>query len=262
MSATIEVTDQMNRKVIVASSPKRIISLVPSQTELLYHLGLRERVVGVTKFCIYPKAAREEKTIVGGTKNVRLEKLLSLEPDLIIGNKEENTEAIITQLQNYSPVWMSDISTLDDALNMITQLGLLLGVHNKARTLVSGITKEFQNFHRPIRSKVLYFIWKNPLMVAGTNTFIHSMLEKMSHINVVAPLERYPTLDEDSLKNLDPDVVMLSSEPYPFKEKHKSYFQKLFPNAVINLVNGEYFSWYGSRLIDAPNYFKTLNFKV
>ena len=118
----------MNRTIRLGATPRRIVSLVPSQTELLYDLGLEERVVGITKFCIHPKEWYRSKVRIGGTKNVNFDKVKTLRPDLIIGNKEENFKEDIEALEEIAPVWMSDIFTLDDSLEMINQLGSVLNV--------------------------------------------------------------------------------------------------------------------------------------
>src|ERR1700741_1030662 len=119
-------TDQMNREIELKGSPKRIISLVPSQTELLWHLGLREELVGITKFCVHPEEMFHTKPRVGGTKKFDLKKIAELKPDLIIGNKEENEQVQIEELMKQYPVWMSDITNLDQALDMISRVGALV----------------------------------------------------------------------------------------------------------------------------------------
>lgn len=252
------VVDQMGREVNLPDRPMRIISLVPSQTELLHDLGLNDEVVGITKFCIHPKHWKKEKTIVGGTKQVHFDIIDELQPDLIIGNKEENEEGFITELATEYPVWMSDINSLTDALDMIEALGELTGRTREAEGLVVDILSEFGQLDQPKQKKgAVYLIWKNPYMVAGQETFINEMLELAGFTNLVQE-SRYPELSIDEIKALNPSVVLLSSEPYPFKEKHIEELQAEMPNTQIMLVDGEMFSWYGSRLLKAPGYFKTL----
>ncbi|MEM7108506.1 MAG: helical backbone metal receptor [Bacteroidota bacterium] len=255
----VEVRDQMGREVSLTPFPKRIISLVPSQTELLYYLGLKDRLVGITKFCIHPSDALKENVIVGGTKKIRTQKVKELQPDLVIGNKEENTQDIVLELEQFCPVWMSDINTYKDALVMISELGELMNVGDKADELAKAIDRQFSEISTVNKLKVLYFIWYNPYMVAGSNTFVDSILQKAGYQNAAAHLERYPRLSESEIMEMDVDVVMLSSEPYPFKESHKEGLQNLLPKAEITLVDGEYFSWYGPRLLDTPNYLNSLN---
>lgn len=234
---------------------KRIISLVPSQTELLYDLGLDAEVVGITKFCVHPPYWLKEKTIIGGTKKFHFETIDRLQPDLIIGNKEENYQEGIELLQKNYPVWMSDIVNLDDALSMVTSVSEITRKKNLGLALVGHIGKLFKEI-KPIKASVLYLIWRKPWMGAGKGTFINSMLEIMGLENALQT-ERYPELSEEEIKELHPDLLFLSSEPYPFKEEHIEELKRLVPKAKILLVDGEMFSWYGSRLLNAPDYFKS-----
>jgi len=231
--------------------------LVPSQTELLHYFGLEEEVVGITKFCIHPKEWFETKTRVGGTKQLKLEFIRSLQPDLIIGNKEENTKEDIEALEKEFPVWLSDINSIEDALNMIHSIGEMTGKEKDASDLVQAINDSFSTVSSlGQRKKVLYFIWHEPAFVVGRNTFIDAMLSQLGFENACTK-SRYPSLDE--LTELQPDYIFLSSEPFPFTEQHISYYKKLFPRSKILLVDGEMFSWYGSRMKIAPTYFQGLS---
>ncbi len=302
--------DQLNRKMELPFPPKRIISLVPSQTELLYDLGLRDEVVGITKFCVHPNEWFRTKTRVGGTKKYDFEKIKQLNPDLIIGNKEENEKEQIELLMKEYPVWMSDIYNLKDALNMITQIGTLVGKQQEAIVLKLNIGAAFVQFENKIKNSspcttqsiappfshaqaitqgglsskpqtanselrtshsqlptphsqlptIAYFIWRKPHMVAGNNTFINDMLTRCGFSNVFASLHssRYPEVSQEQIAEAKPEIILLSSEPYPFKEKHIEEFQSICPDAKIIIVDGELFSWYGSRLLQAPDYFEKL----
>ncbi|GGW82559.1 ABC transporter substrate-binding protein [Salegentibacter mishustinae] len=255
----MEVIDQLQRKISLPNIPRRIISLVPSQTELLVDLGLEENILGITKFCVHPKHLRKNKTIVGGTKQVKLEKIKALDPDIILCNKEENTQEMVAELEEIAPVHVSDIVKIEDAFDLMHQYGeifqkkALVGTMvNSIRDKIGVLQKQIQN--KPIR-KVAYFIWKKPLMVAGKDTFIDELL-KLNKFENIFREARYPETTLEVLKDKNPDLILLSSEPFPFKEKHKEYFSTL--NVEIKLVDGEYFSWYGSRLVEAIDYFKTL----
>lgn len=254
--------DQMNRKVVLpVYPPRRIVSLVPSQTELLYYLGLHEEVVGITKFCIHPPEWFQTKTRVGGTKNFSVNKILQLKPHLVIGNKEENTQEGIIMLEKQAPVWMSNITQLSDALQMITAIGNLTQTPLAAQKLAQKITTAFSLIEKPVKPlRVVYLIWQNPFMAAGYHTFIHAILTQVcGFFNALPPkAERYPALTYEELQTLQPDMVFLSSEPYPFKQKHAAAIQQLLPNAFVTLVDGEMFSWYGSRLLLTATYFKQL----
>lgn len=255
----LTVTDQMDRRVAVPFPPRRIVSLVPSQTELLFDLGLGERVVGVTKFCMHPAEARKQAAVVGGTKNFHFEQIDALKPDLIIGNKEENYQEGIEQLAAKYPVWMSDITTLNDALDMIRRVGLLTGRKGPADALAQQIGTALGQLpvaSEPIRAA--YFIWRKPYMVAAGGTFINDLLQRAGFQNVFGDLSRYPEITAEQLQAAAPQQILLSSEPYPFTEKHLAEFQKLCPEAHIRIVDGELFSWYGSRLQHTAAYFQTL----
>lgn len=267
MAATYQIIDQMNRSVMVPTHPMRIVSLVPSQTELLYSLGLNDEVVGQTKFCIHPQAMFDLKPRVGGTKDFNIEKIRALNPDLIIGNKEENDQLGIEALSTEFPVWMSDIKNLEDAMNMIEALGKLTNRTLESTKMNEQIKQGFQKLELAMKTqvsqkpflKVAYLIWRKPWMAAGNNTFIDDMLKRMNFINVFADQpSRYPAFENNHIEQANPDLILLSSEPYPFKQKHIEELQVLCPLANILLVDGELFSWYGSRLIHSADYFQGL----
>lgn len=251
--------DQIGNDITLKEPPQRIVSLVPSQTQLLYDLGLEDQVVGITKFCIHPAHWFETKTRIGGTKTVNIEKVKALQPDLIIGNKEENTRADIEALQSLAPVWVSDVDTLDNALEMIQHISEMTGRLSEGTQLIRTISDRFNALGNrikchPVRGKrVVYVIWNDPIMAAGTDTFIHDMLERCGLENCIQ-ISRYPEITGDE----KPDVVFLSTEPFPFSETHFPQYQRIFSSAKIVLVNGELFSWYGSALTEAPLYFEQL----
>jgi len=252
------VIDQLGNEVAFNYPPKRIVSIVPSQTELLFDLGLDEEVVGITKFCIHPIEKFASKTKIGGTKKLLIEKISDLKPDLIIGNKEENTKEEVELLMQEFPVWMSDIYNLEDAIKTITQIGELVNREPEAAYLNHLINVGFTDLQtlaveKNINQTLAYLIWKDPYMFAGRNTFIDDILRKIGLQNVIQQ-SRYPELNISQLQTLNPKLIFLSSEPYPFKQKHIDEIQSPFPNAKVMLVDGEMFSWYGSRLVKAVNY--------
>jgi ABC-type Fe3+-hydroxamate transport system substrate-binding protein len=253
------VIDQLNREIELSKNPLRIISVVPSQTELLFDLGLDEEVVGITKFCIHPNEWFRSKTRIGGTKNLNLDRIDELQPTLIIANKEENDQHQIEVLAQKYPVWISDIQTIEDALRMIKQVGLLVNREERANEIIDSISFNRNQQHiKQTNLSILYLIWYNPVMVAGTDTFIHEMIEAAGFKNAITK-NRYPTLTFEEIQTLNPDVVLLSSEPFPFKEKHIQEMQLILPNANMKLVDGELFSWYGSRILKSFEYFRALN---
>lgn len=258
-NAMLTLKDQLNRRIQLKSPPKRIISLVPSQSEFLWDIGLREEMVGITKFCIHPAEMHKSIERVGGTKTLNLEKIRKLKPDLIIANKEENDQAQIEVLQKEFNVWISDIYTFDDAFNMMRSLGEIVGKQKKAEKLIQTIQTRIGNIKNYFaKQKVAYFIWNKPYMFVAQNTFIHYVLDYVGFKNALSSLLRYPQLSDDELITLNPDFCFLSSEPFPFKQKHIKELQTKLPNAKILIVDGEVFSWYGSRLLSLENYIVTL----
>ncbi|MGR7813669.1 ABC transporter substrate-binding protein [Lacinutrix undariae] len=257
------VTDQLGKILEFKSTPKRIISLVPSQTELICDLGLEDALVGVTKFCVHPHDTTTNVALVGGTKQIKVDIIKALKPDVILCNKEENTQEIVETCQEIAPVHISDIYTINDTLELIKMYGELFNVNDKALHIYKAIETSKADFltfiaNKPQR-KVAYFIWKTPWMVAASNTFIHELLQLNNFENSFKHLSRYPevSLEDEALQNTD--LILLSSEPYPFKEKHIQSLQTTFKTTQIQLVDGEMFSWYGSRLLLAFNYFKMLH---
>ncbi len=247
--------DMMGRKVEIPQSPQRIISLVPSQTELLYDLGLQNKIVGQTIFCIHPQQYFLNSTKIGGTKKVKFQVIDDLNPDLIIGNKEENTLEMIEQLSIKYPVWLSDIYTIEDACSMINQIGEICNVQVQANQVSEKIQHSFARITPQNLGTCLYLIWKDPYMSVGQDTFINHVLETIGFTNVIQK-SRYPELTVEEIVNLNPQTILLSSEPYPFKQKHIDQLQEILPMANIKLIDGEMFSWYGSRLKYSVDYFK------
>lgn len=244
--------DQLDRKIRLDGRPSRIISLVPSQTELLYSLGLGSEVVGITKFCVRPSGWTRIKTIIGGTKQVDIEKVRSLKPDIIIANKEENDYEQVAILAKEFPVWISDIRNLDDAVEMIGNLAEITGTQTAADEILEKISQNFPENRVISKTKTCaYLIWWNPMMTVNQDTFIDDMLRRSGLENVFAERSdsRYPEITEAELIAAAPEILLLSSEPFPFNEKHIAHFQKFLPNTRIEMADGEMFSWYGSRLI-------------
>jgi len=241
--------------------PTRIISLVPSQTELLFDLGLQEEVVGITKFCIHPTQWFRHKKRVGGTKTIDISSVRALQPDLILANKEENTQADIEALSKEFPVWVSDIKNVQDALDMIAQVGELVNRKEEAQQLIDKIQKKMTVRTNQNSIDALYLIWQKPYMAAGADTFIHDMMSYAGMRNVVTQM-RYPTLTMEEIIALQPAYVLLSSEPFPFKQKHVEEMQASLPDVKIILVDGELFSWYGSRMLQSFDYFYHLHEQI
>ena len=252
--------DQISRTVDIPFRPKRIISTVPSQTELLHTLGLEEEVIGITKFCVHPESWFRTKTRIGGTKQLNIEKIKSLQPDLIIANKEENVKDQVEELSKEFPIWVSDVKDLPTALEMTASIGQITGKEKEATELIQNIQSAFsthktENNYKP---RTAYFIWQKPYMTVGGDTFIHQMMAYAGFENLFAGKQRYPSIELEELNAPNCELLLLSSEPFPFSQKHVEELQPLLPKTKILLIDGEMFSWFGSRLLHAPAYFKRL----
>ncbi|MCS6821167.1 MAG: helical backbone metal receptor [Microscillaceae bacterium] len=245
----------------IGRPPQRIISLVPSLTELLASLGLQEQIVGITKFCIHPRELYQKTPKIGGTKRFHFDRIHALNPDLIIANKEENYKEGIEELAQRYAVFLTEIITWQEALQAIQAIGELTHRKAESNALVQQIEQSFNNLPRQnIKKspKIAYLIWHEPIMVAANQTFIQTMLQKAGFENAFAHLNRYPQILPQDLQKSEIDYIFLSSEPFPFKEKHIQYYQALCPQVKVLLVNGEMFSWYGSRLLHSAKYLAQL----
>jgi len=248
------VTDQLQRNITIENRDAGIVSLVPSLTELLFDLGLGDKVSGVTKFCTHPRDAKKQCKIIGGTKTPDLDAIRALHPGLILANKEENNPETVTALEATFPVWVSDVTNLESALDMIRQVSNITGTTDEGNSLADEISDAFLSLPPSPSLSALYLIWKDPYMAAGADTFISDMMNRAGFKNVIHE-NRYPEVQS---ANLHPEVILLSSEPYPFSEQHVDEVSRMFPEALVVPVDGTYFSWYGSRMRYAPQYFATL----
>lgn len=244
--------DALGRRVRLDAPPQRIVSLVPSQTELLADLGLDPEVVGLTRFCVHPAGWKARKQIVGGTKNVRLDRVRALEPDLVLANKEENVREDVEALDAVCPVYVTDVPDVEAALAMTRGVGRLVGRPGAAGAIADEIASGFDRLGGGTGPRVLYLIWRDPWMSVGRDTIVADVLRRGGFESVTDDRTRYPTLTEAEVRALAPETILLSSEPYPFRDEHIAEVQALAPSAEVVLVDGEPFSWYGSRLRHAP----------
>ena len=196
-------TDQLGRTILLHGSTQRIISVVPSQSELLSDLGLQDEVVGITKFCVRPPHWFHSKTRVGGTKTLNIDKIDSLGADLIIANKEENTKEQIELLAEKYPVWISDVYDIETALQMILAIGELTNKSGEAILLANRIRNNFTQLktgiglpsvevqNLPRKLNTAYLIWKDPYLTVGGDTFIHAMINASGLKNIFQHLGRF-----------------------------------------------------------------------
>src|SRR6056297_2332513 len=250
------VTDARGHEVTLDSPPRRLVSLVPSQTELLAHLGLDDAVVGITRFCERPEHWHSEKPIVGGTKEVDIDTVRDLDPDLILANHEENTEEDVAALDDIAPVFVTEVKTVEEALQMIRTVGTLTDTSSQTSTLAGKIISRFESLPDFAPLRAVYLIWREPYMTVGADTFIHDVMDWGGFENVYGDQTRYPEVSIDELAEQEVDVVLCSSEPFPFHQKDKftADLEEALPDTPVEVVDGQPFSWYGPRLLDTPSY--------
>lgn len=258
----------------------RIVSLVPSITETLCDLELQENIVGRTKFCVSPKSLYPKVPTIGGTKDVNIEKIVSLKPTHILMNKEENTQACRTTLQEHPQLknvifYESFPKNIYDSIDMVEHLGQLFKKQNivqQWKTQVEQLLTQCLNFklskkinsEKHFISTYAYFIWRNPWMVAGQNTYIAEMLKLVGFENVIQTgehlLERYPSVEPTDPRLFKASHLFFSSEPFPFKQRHINEFISLNKNLLnekCRLVDGQLLSWYGTRSLAGLKYLLT-----
>lgn len=256
-----EITDHLGRKITYEYPPKRMISLCPGITETLFEIGLENEIVGRTRYCKYPEAAQEVPA-VAGTKDLKLEKIHEVKPDLIIMEKEENTKEMVETLEQHYPVYVAEVQTIDDAYRMITDMGQLTDRKQEADSLADSIRSAFAELPALPAARVAYVIWKKPYMAAGRDTYINSLLQRIGLITPFAESpDRYPAVTEEQFKEAKLDLVLLASEPYPFKEKQQKEFQEMLPGTAIQLIDGEMF-WYGARMLKSARYLRDFPFQL
>ena len=243
-----DVTDDLGVTLTLQRTPARIISLVPSLTELLCDLGLEDQIVGLTKFCVHPAGLKKQKEIIGGTKNLRSEKILNLQPDIILANREENDKEQVEALSKDLNLYTTVIVDFEDATRCIRELGALFEKRAEAEAIIAANKATIKSLKSPEVKRAAYLIWRKPWMTIGGDTYIHDMMDRLGYENVFGNQERYPSFELTELIDKKVDVILLSSEPYPFKEEHIKEIKEVVPGVGVKLVDGELYSWYGSRL--------------
>jgi len=261
------IKDQIGREIVLKSVPKRIVSLVPSQTELLCDLALEKELIGITKFCVHPLHLKTTKNIVGGTKKVDFDKIRKLKPDFILCNKEENSYDFLPELEAIAPTYFSDVNTIQDSIDLILSLGAIFNRRTEADNFAHKIEFKLNDFKQFIKNKptrkTAYFIWAKPWMVVGNDTYINEILKLNKFENIYANMSRYPKIEIDRIRHEgDPDLVILSSEPFPFKDEHAMELSTYTNRSITLFGDGEMFSWPGSRMLLAFDYFKELHKKL
>lgn len=248
------ITDGRGKVVSLSQPPRRIVSLVPSTTESLFALGCGDAVVGITRFCVHPADRLDGLVKVGGTKDLVMERLEALKPDLVIGNVEENTAAMFETIEARFPLYAAFPRTVDDAIADLRAMGRLVGAGAEADRQADRIVEARQRLRASVTATktFAYLIWRSPWMAVSGDTFISAMLAEAGLRNGLADAEsRYPTIEPAALSEFD--AILLSSEPFPFKERHREELSDLagIPSSRFSLVDGELCSWHGVRMAAA-----------
>ncbi|MCG8350177.1 MAG: helical backbone metal receptor [Chloroflexales bacterium] len=263
------IIDAIGRPVALTAPPKRIISLVPSLTEYLFAIGLGERVIGITEYCVKPADAVAYLPKVRGTKNPDRGLIRDLQPDLVLAAKEENRERDIVALAEAGiSVYVTDICSIADALRQLSILANVLEAKTSAATLLADLQKALEQAntarldHPPLRT--LTFIWRDPWMAIGADTYADDLLQLCGAKNVVLHLSgRYPRAPLAEFLQLEPEVILLPNEPYVFTEKDLSAFTPFGNTPAVQagrvyLCDGELLTWYGPRSAEALRTFANL----
>jgi len=254
----LHITDSTGTTIEIKKQPERIVSLVPSITYTLHRLELDKEVVGITRFCKFPENWKKTKKIIGGTKDIKIGRIAALKPDIILANKEENTKEAVEELRKIAPVYVSEVSDMKSNKRFINDLAEIFDKKNTGKQINDKIDKKLQKLagHKPLKS--LYFIWREPWMSVGGDTFISQMMQYAGFENLLKNEKRYPTVKIEELQKLHPEIILLCSEPFPFKENHQAEMQEYFPDAEVIIVEGEAFTWFGAYAEKAFEYFKQL----
>ena len=250
------LTDDLGRRVELVTPPHRIVSLVPSLTELVCSLGRADRLVGVTRYCVEPAEVVAALPAVGGTKNPDLRRIVGLRPELVLANAEENRREDFQALVDAGvTVWVSFPTTLETAAASIVGVGEAIDARNQAGALAAGIAAARTGTGGQVR--VFCPIWRKAWMSFNRDTYAHDLLRCAGGDNVCAgEAQRYPTVDLEAVAGADPEVILLPSEPYPFTERHLEYLRPLAQTAAlrnrrVHLIDGKTLSWYGPRTVPA-----------
>jgi len=264
----VKLVDASGREQRAIEAPPRIVSLVPSITELLCDLGLAAWLVGRTGFCVHPADVVRAIPKVGGTKDVKLEKVRRLAPTHVIVNIDENKKATADALAQFVPhVIVTHPLAPEDNLALYRLLGGIFNVQEKAEVLCAAFEHEYAALaalRQRAPKTVLYCIWQNPWMTVSRDTYIARMLaligwrQWQAEPPATADTARYPTFAWSDELVRGVDAVLLSTEPYRFTETHVDALERQIGKPV-HLVDGEMISWYGSRAIAGLRYLRTIS---
>lgn len=240
----------------------RIVSLCPSLSELVFDLGRGQDLVGITKFCIHPAEGLAGIEKLGGTKDPKVERIIALEPDIVLLNQEENRLEDAELLRRAGlRCHVSMPRNVQETAEMVRSIASALERAGEGERIAQDIEARSRVVRARAESLVpvrwAYLIWREPWMSVNKDTFVQDLLGQAGGLNVFAELEeRYPCIEAHDLVETSPDVIFLSSEPFPFQEKHIEELAGLtgLERERFRLVDGEYLSWHGSRTPDGIDY--------
>lgn len=261
------VSDFRGNKFSTKRRYQRIISLVPGITEFLIKMKFPvKNIVGRTKYCIYPKKIVENIFVLGDIEKIDFDMLRYINPDLVIVNKEENPLKLVKDIDKTigeKKVFVTDITSINDSLNYLKRISKLLKLY-EFQQFIDKFNQDLFSIKNKFNRSVLYFVWKNPYMVAGDNTFINDWLQILGLNNKAKNfIGKYPSISLDEIIETNPQYIFLSSKPYSFNMDDKKELNDILGknnmNTIIKMVDGEYFCWYGWRMLPAIDYFRNLN---
>lgn len=260
-----ELVDALGTAHEPATGVVRIVCLVPSITELLFSLGLDDKIVGRTGFCVHPRGPVRRVPKVGGTKTVDVAKIRKLGPTHLIVNVDENPRPVVDELAAFVPhVVVTHPIEPEDNLGLFRLLGGIFDRETRAEELCEAFSDELAATRTATadlpREKVLYVIWKSPWMTVARDTYISRMLSLVGWDTIPEHAHsRYPSVDLTPERMRDVRHVLLSTEPYSFRERHIAELRSELPpqaHPVVSLIDGEMTSWYGSRAIEGLRYLR------
>jgi ABC-type Fe3+-hydroxamate transport system substrate-binding protein len=267
IETSVRLVDAMGTEHAPATGVVRIVSLVPSLTELLFHLGLQDSLVGRTGFCVHPRGQVRRVSKVGGTKTVDVAKVRKLGATHLLVNVDENPRPLVEELAGFVPhVIVTHPIQPEDNLHLYRLLGGIFGRETRAEELAAAFIRELATTREAARDfereQALYLVWKSPWMTVSRDTYISRMLDLVGWDTVpVQAYSRYPSIDLSPQTMLDVSVVLLSSEPYSFVDRHIDELRSELPpqsHPQVALIDGGMTSWYGSRAIDGLRYLREL----
>jgi ABC-type Fe3+-hydroxamate transport system substrate-binding protein len=254
------VVDATGVRVDLAAPPRRIVSLIPSVTELLFALGRGDAVAGCTIFCTEPAEGLAGTVRIGGEKDPKLDVIRALEPDLVVANIEENVARDVEALRGWGiPVYVIYPRTVAQGVRLVAELGELIGAGDAGAALAARLAARLARVEASARARSRVFcpIWRRPYMTINGDTYLHDMLRVCGGDNVFGGLaRRYPEVVLEDVAAARPDVILLPDEPYRFRRAHAADFAPMSDvpavrDGRIHLVDGKLLSWYGPRIAEA-----------